>query len=698
MRLNFPLVALGGRRCDPRMSSCVRFYRRLAAASVPAALVFFLLCFSYVPAVAGELPALDGHLSVLTDESGRLQLDDVLKKEWQSKFAPLPGKTANMGYTRKVYWLKFEVLGTEETDALLSMAPNFLNFIDAHISYPGHHDRADQFQHFSFGDHRTLQRDGLSPIAPAVKIPLLPGRATYVYVRLHNESSFTQISMKLEPLESIGVRRLAEGLALGLWFGGMSILLLTQLVFYYFDRKVGYILLAVSTLNVILVYLGNLGLSTVFIFPGNGFWNDRFLGVNAWAGLTAHALAYAHILDIPRREKAFYPIFLAVAVIGVIGVGFALFGQTIMFGPYGSVTSILGALMTMALGWRQVNQNDRASKLTAIACTLVGLGSSIGIMQRMGASWLPEWTFNIYGIMALLQVLFFTGAVASRLRAAETLNLAMQAQALRMAQEAEHAATRLVEERTRELVVARKRAEEALQSEMESQLRQVRFLEVVSHQYRTPLASVRSNIDAMAVTLENIDQANLTRISRIRRAVARLAEILEVNLSRSRLQGASYRPKLAKVAIGVVVASALQRTRDLLNDPQLIVDTPDEVAAVTLAADADMLALAIVNLLENALKYSPPDAQSSICLSLRHIKNEIVVEVRDHGIGIPAGDLPHIFENARRGANAGTIEGSGLGLFLVEKICVAHSGRVEVQSNEGQGTTISMILPIAMAP
>lgn len=688
-----PLPQLVMRR-DRTKTNFMKCNQFRAGAFVAAIILSFLTSAPDVAARDDVLPGVAGHMSILTDATGTLELPDILRGEWQTRFQPLAGKTANMGFTKDAFWLKLAVDGVEPVQALLSMTPNFLDFMDVYVAPPGQGGAAGNFQHYAFGDHRPLHQTGLSPIAPAVAVQLAAGQSTQVYVRVLNRASFTQLSLQLESLETVGARRLWEGLSLGLWFGGMTILLLTQLVFYYFDRKVGYVFLALATLDVILVYLGNLGLSRLFLFPVNGLGNDRFIGICAWAGLTAHALAYAYVLDIRQREKAFYPVFMAVAVIGLVGVGFAVARQSVVFGPYGSVTSIFGALMTMALGWRQVNHDDRASKLTAIACTLVGFGSSIGILQRMGTSWLPEWTFNIYGIMALLQMLFFTGAVASRLRAAETLNLAMQAQALRLSQEAEHAATRLVEKRTQELVVARKRAEEALQSEIDSQLRQVRFLEVVSHQYRTPLASIRSNVDAMDVTLKDIDQANLTRILRIRRAVARLVEILEVNLSRSRLQGASYRPTLERFEIGAIVASALQRTRDLLNDPALVVNMPDDIAAMSLVADADMLSLAIVNLLENALKYSPPHAQSSISLSLKYGEDGIVVEVRDRGIGIPAGDLPHIFENARRGANAGTIEGSGLGLFLVEKIAAVHAGRVEVQSTEGEGTTISVILPV----
>src|SRR5690606_10583896 len=106
-----------------------------------------------------------------------------------------------------------------------------------------------------------------------------------------------------------------------------------------------------------------------------------------------------------------------------------------------------------------------------------------------------------YGAASLLQAIILTGALAMRLRDSEALNKSMQATALFTALNAEKRAARIVEERTEELGRARHVAEERLRAELESQSRQIQFFEAVSHQYRTPLAVIRSNVDSIGLTL-----------------------------------------------------------------------------------------------------------------------------------------------------------------------------------------------------
>jgi two-component system, sensor histidine kinase LadS len=351
----------------------------------------------------------------------------------------------------------------------------------------------------------------------------------------------------------------------------------------------------------------------------------------------------------------------------------------------------------MAVAASQMKSDDASSQLTALAAFLTAIGISIAITQRSGIGDLPRWAFQAYGISALLQSLLLCGALAVRLRDAEYRERWAQATALRLSQESERITARMVEKRTRELAQARKTAEDALRAEKEAQLHQVRFLEVVSHQYRTPLAAIRSNIDSIGLSLPHTDEGNAGRIKRIRRAVVRLTEILDINLARSRLQGPSFRVEMSDVAMGDIVSAACARARDLLNEPNLQVSLDPEASAQVIWADAEMLELSIINLLENAFKYSTLATNSSVELSLERSNDHIMIAITDHGIGIPASDLPHIFENARRGSNARSIEGSGLGLFLVAKVVAAHKGTIEAESIEGKGTTIRMRLPIAPA-
>jgi signal transduction histidine kinase len=104
----------------------------------------------------------------------------------------------------------------------------------------------------------------------------------------------------------------------------------------------------------------------------------------------------------------------------------------------------------------------------------------------------------------------------------------------------------------------------------------------------------------------------------------------------------------------------------------------------------------VLNLLENAAKYSGTSREIHLRLAVRG--EEVVIEVRDHGIGIPADDLPHIGEQFFRSRLSTAIGGYGLGLYLVHHAMAAHGGRMDVASTPGEGSTFRLVLPRAGAP
>lgn len=633
-------------------------------------------------------------MSVLHDFSSALGLSDILDPAVQAEFRPAPGQDMNFGYVDHAVWLKLALPAAASGQAILSLTPNFLDTIDIYTTRPGANPKPEEFSLLKAGDHRPPPRDGISGLDNAVLLEFAAGEITHVYVRVLNTNSSSHLNLQLASAEGRGRTTTATASALGLWFGGMGALLITQFVFFYFDRKAQYLLLGFSTLGVMLIYAGNLGYSHVYLFPGDGRANDIFIGFNAWGGLSAAALAYSSILDLPRKSPWLHRLYLFTAAVGIVGVGFALAGKNILFGPFGSVFGISMAFVNMLQSLRYANSEGAASRLTAAAFTAVCLGAFLTMTQRLGVDWLPNWTSHSYGIAGLVQTILLTGALAVRLRDAEAQNRRMKDQALQNAQEAEQRASQLVVERTRELVDARKMAEDALQAEMQSQLRQVRFLEVVSHQYRTPLAAIRSSIDSIGLALPAEDEGNRSRIERIRRSVARLVEILEVNLARSRLQGPAFRPELSRMSVGAVIQSAVQRARDLANGAEIRLDIPDDAASRQIMADTGMLEIALLNVLENAVKYTALKGDAPILLSLEASGKNVAIAVRDEGIGIPAAELPDVFKNSVRGSNATNAEGSGLGLFLVEKIVSAHGGTVDAESRESEGTTMRITLPV----
>lgn len=641
------------------------------------------------------LPDLDGAVSVLVDPSSSLTLADVLDPAKRAQFRSTRGPDVNLGYINTAVWIRLTLAGSARTEAVLSLTPNFLDCIDVYAAAPSGAPQAKDFTRHEMGDHRPPPQDGLSGLDNAVRLEFAEGTPTHVYIRVFNTNSSTHLNLQLRSVEERGRQVAATASAFGIWLGGMGALFVTQFVFFYFDRKAQYPLLAFSTLGIILIYMGNLGYSHVYLFPDNGAANDVFIGFNAWAGLAASALAYSSILDLRRKAPLLYRLYQFTVLVGIVGAGFAFAGRNTVFGPVGTVFGIVMSVINMVEGLRQMNHGGSASRLRAAAFTALCIGASLSMTQRLGYVWMPHWTVHSYGIASFILTILLTGSLAIRLRDAEALNSRMREETLQTAQEARQIANRLVEEKTRELVIARRIAENALLAEKQSQLQQVRFLEVVSHQYRTPLAAIRSSIDSIGLALAPDESSNRGRIERIRRAIARLVEMLEINLARSRLQGPSFRPQIVRTNVSSVVSSAFQRARDLLNGPDIRLSIHPSGAPASVMADAGMLELALVNLLENAVKYTALKGNAPVDLTLTMYGAEIVIEVVDRGIGIPSGDLPNIFTHATRGSNAESVEGSGLGLFLVDKIIKAHNGCVIAESKEGEGTTVRITLHAA---
>jgi hypothetical protein len=147
------------------------------------------------------------------------------------------------------------------------------------------------------------------------------------------------------------------------------------------------------------------------------------------------------------------------------------------------------------------------------------------------------------------------------------------------------------------------------------------------------------------------------------------------------------------IDINLLLYSIIEHVRPVA-DPeihQLVVENQSEVR--TLWADEELLKSIFVNLLTNAIKYSPAGGEVRLTVQRHH--SDVLFRVSDQGIGIPAEDQQHLFEPFHRALNARDIAGTGLGLTIVKEFVEVHRGSITVESSEGQGTTVNIVLPAA---
>jgi len=223
-----------------------------------------------------------------------------------------------------------------------------------------------------------------------------------------------------------------------------------------------------------------------------------------------------------------------------------------------------------------------------------------------------------------------------------------------------------------------------------------RFLADASHELRTPLTVLRGELESLAQE-KRLAAEDRERLGSVLEEVERLANIVEGLFAIARLDAGEAQAEWAQVNLAQLAASTADQMVLLAEDKNITITSPPG-QEVWVEGDRARLKQVVVNLLDNAIKYSPQGGAITMTVASRNGTG--LLEVADNGIGIPEAALPHIFERFYRVDKARSRElgGAGLGLSIVRSICVAHGGRVEAQSAPGRGSRFKVELPLASAP
>lgn len=210
----------------------------------------------------------------------------------------------------------------------------------------------------------------------------------------------------------------------------------------------------------------------------------------------------------------------------------------------------------------------------------------------------------------------------------------------------------------------------------------------VAHELRTPLAILQGSTEAL---LDGIDQPTAEVLGSLNDEVTRLRRLVGDLETLAAAEAAGLRPRADRVDLADIATSAADLLRPLADDRTTTLTVDAEAAAVI--GDADRLHQIAVNLIANAVKFTP--AGGAITISTRSSGATTSLEVLDNGPGIPEQDLPHVFERFWRGANGNKASGSGIGLAVVSELVAAHHGTVTGENVPGGGTRFTVAFPAA---
>ena len=236
--------------------------------------------------------------------------------------------------------------------------------------------------------------------------------------------------------------------------------------------------------------------------------------------------------------------------------------------------------------------------------------------------------------------------------------------------------------------------EQVLQKEKEVVEMKSRFVSIASHEFRSPLSSIDFAANFIKQHVGTIGKKKLNeKVQVIEKHVSYMSHLLEDVLNYSKNETQNIRVIPTQIHLESFIREAVKEVSCYCKDSHHICVSSNELGS--LLTDEKLLRNILINLLTNAVKFSP--GRHEVSLNVLDKGAFVSIEVRDEGIGIPAGEIDKIFEPFFRGEAADSIQGTGLGLSIVKKAVELLQGSIKVESRPGKGTVFKVTIPRQMA-
>ena len=621
-------------------------------------------------------------LQRLDDPTGLLTVDDVLTQQDAGIRWHTMEHNLNAGYNSPVVWLRFKVpqpTSGNEPVWLLGDPP----FLDSVVLYQEDEATGVWLAQRS-GDHVPAR------FKPALRQHLFKlETGKWALLRIQTTSAMQFWGDIFPTSQTLGAQLAANEITMGLYFGATTALLLAIWAAAGIFRTYNlYALAALGTFSAIHVFNVR-GYANLWIPESWTVWSSHAVGIGAFGMATTVAWQIREQLTRDthylRTDRALL-VLIAINVLGIVSVPLGFYGTVAWVNLASLVGSdiVAATLCLIAIRKRQ-RRTQHALLLTAYLAHLVGSMPTTAVLMGL-IHWKLDitsiWQFQTFIFTALIAGAVFVGLVL-RFRQSEK----SKDKAIASLAKSEHELEDKIEQRTRELSLAQIRLKHALESERELRCEQRQFFQMISHEFRTPLAVV----DSAAAEQQSFPSSELStqtdRAKQIRRACRRLSSLVDSCLISERLDSAGFALHVAPANVSAMLEHAAQLVHW---SPRHRLHLFMESAPTEWVCDETLVRIALSNLVDNAVKHA---SEGEIFVAAR--KNEaglLEISVADEGSGMSLEVMSRIFQQFEQGNRTDQNKGFGLGLWVSRRVARLHGGDVTVESQQGHGACFTLTL------
>lgn len=604
---------------------------------------------------AAPLPGL--RVEMLRDPGGQLQVSDLdspvldIARRWQALHEP----RLALGITRDVVWLRLTLAVPAPGDGArwLVVGQPFLDELRLYPpGAPAAERRGEPLMPWRAGDHVPVSERPTALREAVFPLPAGDGGAAVYHLRVQTRSTMSLRVALWEPeayARHLAAVQARHGLLLGLMLSSALVSLLAgawiRQAFFFIAASY---LLCFGALHAVLN-----GYDQILVYPQTPWWADRLVGV---FGFGASLLMLAFVLSYlrPGRQHPWLArVMVALGVLSALGVLGSALGLYAALARWLFLISVLLIVVVVLTTAFMLRSDPQRAALMGLMFLPGLLAAGAQTLRNLGALPTSFWTTELWELTIWFKMPFAAVVVLLHLRSEQ-----------------------------RRLAEGQRRERE-----------QRDFVNLMAHELRTPLAvlgAALTNIKLRSGTLPELQP----RFARAETALARLNVLVDNALADSRLADG----RLSLHWQPMTPSALVDRLRPmLLVEPphRLHVEHDDDERPVDI--DPQWLGQAVLNLVDNAVKYSP--AGGEVRLAVRRTHDRLRVEVSDEGVGVPESERAQLFERFFRAPNTppGT-PGLGLGLFLVGEVARRHGGRAWHEARDGGGSRFVIEVPAAAGP